>query len=291
MSAKATSSTDSQPETPLAIMTTIGTIKPFFDEIDTIVDEAKIHATEDTLKTRAVDPANVAMADTKLDTNAFGSYQFNADDEEYTLGLDIDRFQQILSQGSSGDSLHLAVNPNTRKLEITIDASLEFSIALLDPDAIRQEPDIPDLELPATIELEAGALTRGITAADMVSDHVTLGVTADESTFYVAAEGDTDDVRDEMTEDNGLDSLIADLSTTTTDEKNEGNEGNEENEDPSIRSLFSLDYLLDFKNALSPRDNLKLELGDEFPVKIHVNKTDVDHVESLYMLAPRIDAD
>jgi proliferating cell nuclear antigen len=266
-------------------MTTIGTIEPFFDEIDTIVDEAKIHATEDTLKTRAVDPANVAMADTKLDTNAFGSYQFNADDEEYTLGLDIDRFQQILSQGSSGDSLHLAVNPNTRKLEITIDGSLEFSMALLDPDAIRQEPDIPDLELPASIELEAGALTRGITAADMVSDHVTLGVTADESTFYVAAEGDTDDVRDEMSEDNGLDSLDADLSTTTTDEENE------EDEDPSIRSLFSLDYLLDFKSALSPRDDLKLELGDEFPVKVHVDKNDVDHVESLYMLAPRIDAD
>ena len=101
----------------------------------------------------------------------------------------------------------------------------------------------------------------------MVSDHIALGVDENDDLFYVDAEGDTDDVHLEL----GLEDLI-DLDVG------------------SAHSLFSLDYLKDMNKAI-PRDGeVAIDLGEEFPVKIHY-----EIAEGLgtvtYMLAPRIQSD
>ena len=56
------------------------------------------------------------------------------------------------------------------------------------------------------------------------------------------------------------------------------------------RSLFSLDYLKDMNKAIPKDAEVELELGDEYPVKLHFDIAEAQgHVT--YMLAPRIQSD
>jgi proliferating cell nuclear antigen len=238
------------------------TLRDALDSVSVLVDECKMRLNEDGLAIRAVDPANVGMVDLSLEAAAFESYEADGG----VIGVNLARLEDIAGMGNAGDLVHLELNEETRKLHIRIDG-LSYTLALIDPDSIRQEPDIPDLDLPARIVVEGNQLDRGITAADMVSDHINLRVDEGDATFHIEAEGDTDDVDFEM----GADNLI-DLDAGPAS------------------SLFSLDYLKDMDKAIPGDAEVAVELGEEFPVKLHY-----DFAEGLgnvtFMLAPRIQSE
>src|SRR5699024_9763689 len=137
------------------------------------------------------------------------------------IGVNLSRLQDIAGMAGSDDLVHLELDEETRKLHISIDG-LEYTLALIDPESVRQEPDIPDLDLPAKIVLEGRDINRAVKAADMVSDHIALGVAEDAEQFYVDAEGDTDDVHFELDTEDLIDLTVG-----------------------PAHSLFSLDYLKD----------------------------------------------
>jgi len=235
------------------------TLRAAIDSVGVLVDECKIHLNEDGLAIRAVDPANVGMVDLELDADAFESYETDGG----VIGVNLGRLEDIAGMADSGQLVNMELDEETRKLHIQIDG-LEYTLALIDPDSIRQEPDIPDLDLPATVVIEGRDIDRAVRAADMVSDHIALGVDDAAETFYVEAEGDTDDVHLEL----GRDDLI-DLTAG------------------AARSLFSLDYLKDINKAIPKDGEVTLELGEEFPVKLHFEIAE-GMGEVTYMLAPRI---
>ena len=238
------------------------TLKDALDSVSVLVDECKIRLNEEEFAIRAVDPANVGMVDLSLAAAAFESYEADGG----VIGVNLGRLEDIAGMANSGDLIHLELDEETRKLHIQIDG-LSYTLALIDPDSIRQEPDIPDLDLSAEIILEGSQLSRGITAADMVSDHIALRVDADDEAFYIEAEGDTDDVDLELDSED-----LIDLTAGEAD------------------SLFSLDYLKDMNKAIPNSTEVTAELGEEFPVKLHY-----EFAEGLgqvtYMLAPRIQSE
>jgi proliferating cell nuclear antigen len=238
------------------------TLRDALDSVSVLVDECKIRLNEDGIGIRAVDPANVGMVDLTLEAAAFESYEADGG----VIGVNLARLEDIAGMGNSGDLVHLELDEETRKLHIRIDG-LSYTLALIDPDSIRQEPDIPDLDLAAEIVVEGAQLDRGIKAADMVSDHIRLRVDEGTETFFIEAQGDTDDVDLEL----GRDDLI-DLAAGPAD------------------SLFSLDYLKDMNKAIAGDAEVTVELGEEFPVKLHYDLAEGQgHVT--YMLAPRIQSD
>jgi len=238
------------------------TLTDALDSVSVLVDECKIRLNDDEFAIRAVDPANVGMVDLSLSAAAFESYEADGG----VIGVNLGRLEDIASMANSGDLIHLELDEETRKLHIQIDG-LSYTLALIDPDSIRQEPDIPDLDLPAQVVLEGSQLGRGIKAADMVSDHIALRVDAGEEAFYIEAEGDTDDVDLKLDSDD-----LIDLTAGEAD------------------SLFSLDYLKDMNKAIPNATEVTAELGEEFPVKLHY-----EFAEGLgnvtYMLAPRIQSE
>ncbi len=235
------------------------TLQATLDSIGVLVDECKIHLTEDGLEIRAVDPANVGMVDLALATDAFESYEADGG----LIGVNLVRLQDIAGMASGDDLVHLDLDEETRKLHISIDG-LEYTLALIDPESIREEPDLPDLDLSATIVIEGRDIDRAVTAADMVSDHIELGIEENDELFYVAAEGDTDDVHLELGQDDLIDLTVGPAS-----------------------SLFSLDYLQDMNKAIPKGTEVTMELGEEFPVKLHFDFAEGDGTVT-YMLAPRI---
>ncbi len=238
------------------------TLGAALDSVSVLVDECKIRLEEDGLTIRAVDPANVGMVDLELDASAFESYETDGG----VIGVNLDRLEDIVSMGTKDQLVHLELDEETRKLHIQIDG-LEYTLALIDPDSIRQEPDLPDLDLPATVVIEGKDIARAVKAADMVSDHIALGVDADAEKFFIDAEGDTDDVHLEL----GVEDLI-DLTVG------------------EARSLFSLDYLKDMNKAIPKDAEVTVELGEEFPVKLHFDIAEGDG-QVTFMLAPRIQSD
>ncbi len=238
------------------------TLRTTIDSVGVLVDECKIHLEEDGLTIKAVDPANVGMVDLQLDAEAFESYESNGG----ILGVNLDRLESVASMASSDQLVEMELDEETRKLHIKIDG-LEYTLALIDPDSIRQEPDIPDLDLSATIVVEGSDIDRAVKAADMVSDHIALGVNEDDELFYVEAEGDTDDVDLKLDRDD-----LIDLTTGPA------------------HSLFSLDYLKDMNKAIPNDGEVTIELGEEFPVKLHFEIAE-GMGQVTYMLAPRIQSD
>jgi proliferating cell nuclear antigen len=238
------------------------TLRTALDSVSVLVDECKIHLDEEGLAIRAVDPANVGMVNLELDAVAFESYEADGG----VIGVNLARLEDIAGMASSGDLVEMELDEETRKLHIQIDG-LEYTLALIDPDSIRQEPDLPDLDLPAEVVVEGADIDRAVRAADMVSDHIALGVDADAEQFYVDAEGDTDDVHLELDEDD-----LIDLTPGPA------------------RSLFALDYLKDMNRAIPNDAEVTLELGEEFPVKLHFDVAE-GQGSVTYMLAPRIQSD
>ncbi|WP_121821019.1 DNA polymerase sliding clamp [Halostella salina] len=238
---------------------TLGTA---LDSVSVLVDECKIHLNEDGIEIRAVDPANVGMVDLSLSADAFESYEADGG----LIGVNLSRLEDIVGMADSGQLVELELDEETRKLHIQIDG-LEYTLALIDPDSIRQEPDIPDLDLASEIVIEGADIDRAVTAADMVSDHIALGVDETDEQFYVDAEGDTDDVHLELDRDDLIDLQAG----------------------PAY-SLFSLDYLKDMNKAIDKDAEVTLELGEEFPVKIHFDIAE-GNGQVTFMLAPRIQSD
>ncbi len=238
---------------------TAETLQNTISYVRALVNEARVHLTGDGLNIRAVDPANVGMVDMSLSPDGFEVYNSLTD----TIGLDIERFQNIISMADSDTLITMRFDPETRKLHVSFDG-LEYTLALLDPESIRDEPDIPDTDLPGQVTLEQREISRGLTAADMVSDHLTLGIDTDTEEFTVEAEGDTDDVDLRIGEDDYIDLEPADVT-----------------------SLFSLDYLQDMMMPVDKNQVLTINVGDEFPVDISFEFADGNGTLT-FVLAPRI---
>jgi proliferating cell nuclear antigen len=238
------------------------TLGAALDSVSVLVDECKINLNDDGLAIRAVDPANVGMVDLTLDVDAFESYETDGG----VIGVNLARLEDFVGMADKDQLVQLKLDEETRKLQIKIEG-LEGTLALIDPESIRKEPDIPDLDLPATVVVEGADINRAVKAADMVSDHIALGVDEAAETFYVDAEGDTDDVHLELGREELID-LVA----------------------GEARSLFSLDYLKDMNKAIPKDAEVEIELGQEFPVKLHFDIAE-GKGQVTYMLAPRIQSD
>jgi len=243
----------------------VATLSDVIAALRTIVDESKLRFDDDGLRSRAVDAANVAMVDVTVPSGGFERLDV---DDETTLGINLETLADVLGMAESGDVLIAELNAETKKLELSFPGTgLEYTCALIDPDAIRQEPDIPDLDLGGEFVVPGRAIDRGLSAADLVSDHIRFEGVADD-TLRLSADGDTDTV------DLEIDDTLIDGELTGDDQ---------------TESLFSLEYLTDITRPIGNDSAVTVDLGSEMPVKLHFGMGDDIDVEA--MIAPRIQGD
>jgi proliferating cell nuclear antigen len=249
----------------LAFRIPVATLSDAVSALKTIVDEAKFRFSEEGLGCRAVDPANVSMSDLHVDAGLFDRYQ----PDDTLVGIDLNTLSDVLGMAQSNDDLIAELNPDTKKLDLAFPGSnLNYTLALIDPESIREEPDMPGIDLPSNYVLSGETFSRGLRAADLVSDHLSIvGVSGSKMRFQ--ADGDTDST--ELTLDS--DSLI--------ESQLEG--------DAPVSSMFSLGYLNDMTSPIPNDAAVRLRLGDELPIRFRYSfESDVD-VKAL--IAPRIQGD
>jgi proliferating cell nuclear antigen len=233
----------------------------FIANATAVADEARVHCEADGLRLCVVDPANVAMIEQTLAAEAFESYESG----ELTLGANLGRLAEVVGLAEDGELLRLVSDGGTLSLSLS---ELDATVAGIDTDSIRAEPDMPDLvdDLPATVALEGRALDRIATATGLVGDRVRFR--AEDDLFVAEGEGDTDEVRVEFAEDD-VESLV--LSGDAD-------------------SLVSLDYVEDVIGPIGASTVATVQVGGEMPVVIkHGYAEGAGQVTA--MIAPRVASD
>jgi len=275
--------TDSQSPTDPAFAAVVSadTLGTVLDSLSVLVDECVLRVEDDGIAVDAMDPATVGMVSLELHADAFEAFDAAATD--LRLGVALDRLRDVVGIADSGQAVRLAFDvrkttlsssaahqnaersedAETRMLHVRV-GELAYTLALIDPDAIRSPPDRVDLadQYTASVTLQGAGFARAVDAAEMIADYLALGV--EDESFYVRAEGDTDSVDVEFPA------------------------GDCEAFDPGpAHSLFSLQYLSSVNRAVPTDRPVRLRFGEEAPVEAGFDVADGDGTVT-FVVSPRM---
>ena len=236
------------------------TLKGIVNVISTLVDEVKFSVDAEGIGLKAVDPAHVAMIEVYIGKGAFESYSA----EPTEIGVDLDKVKEVLKLAVSGDVISMEQDESHGRLIFKV-GNITRRMNLVDTSSM-SDPKVPQLSLQAKIEIVVAELQKGIRAAETISDHIAL--TADEEFFELSSEGDTDSA-----------SLRLDKSKLKAIEAK-----------AKVCSLFPLDYFSNLVKAVPSETTVKIELDNDYPVKIGFDLAD-GNGSVRYLLAPRIESD
>lgn len=224
-----------------------------------VIEESTFKITPEGMSSTAVDPANACMCNMVISEGAF----IAIDSNETEIGLDLQRFVEIIGMAESDGEINLSIDEHTHQLVVDM-GGLSYNMSLLDPTTVRASPNVPELNLPAKIKMGVSEFKRAVKAASMTGDTMTIGI--DGNTVYMEARGDSDVVRLDMEEETLISLQPADVSAT-----------------------YSLDYLIDIGKGIGNATEITINLGRDLPVVIDFSPYPRCNVT--YILAPRIEAE
>lgn len=295
---------DEQEPTKVSVRTGGDMLKSVTNALDVLVDECKFRFEDDALSVRAVDPANVGMVDLSVPAEAFDAYEIP---EEHVLGLDLSRLETTTGYarkgGNSDDDPGDAVllEQVGRRVYVRVEPDDRMtrtgSFMSIDPDSIRQEPDLPNLSLPWEGEVEATQFRDALKEIKKSFDYCRLSPVVEEEgngTLSDGPQGYLSLYAMERGERKPAGSSSKEKYVRSEDEfrTQEKVLSGESGADAGDASLFSLDYLKDMADALvrAGFDDVNLRLGDEFPLKMEFHESRWG-ISGEFMLAPRIQSD
>ena len=230
-------------------------LKTLLKGLNALISEARLHFTDKGLRVRAVDAANVAMVIASIKPEVFEAYQTTEDD--VVVGVDLDRLYSVCKSLNNKDNADIAIT--NEKLTVT-SGSMTYTIAVIDPSAIRREPKIPELELLAEVVINAKEFKKAIAAAEKVADEAIFEKTSEE--FRIIAERD-------------VGSVVYSADSYKLIEANSG----------EARAKFSVKYLKMFCKVAE--GTVRIRLGTDYPCWLTFEIKDGFAIE--YILAPRIE--
>ncbi|MEM5802306.1 MAG: proliferating cell nuclear antigen (pcna) [Candidatus Aenigmatarchaeota archaeon] len=235
------------------------------DSIATIaelIDEGIFKITKQGISLIAADRAMVAVVDFKLSASAFDTFEL---DKEENIGVNISNLLSILKRAGADDKITLNLQDSS-KLEIVFKNSSRRKFVLPLIDLAQEEvPPIDQLtEFTANVELRSEILESGIEDAEIIADALLFEATGNR--FAMRAEGDIS--KTELELEKGEEPLL-DLKT-----------------DGSVRARYPLDYLKKMVKATKIADTVKLQFGQDYPMKLEFKSG--DKISLTFVLAPRV---
>ena len=223
--------------------------------VSSITSEAKLSIDSEGIRVNAVDPANVAMINLSIPRNLFTELE----SEPMDLVIELNKLEDYLKIGDKSSVVSLSLDEVSHKMKLGIDKH-KYSMGCVDPSAINRPPRIPELKFDATVIINGETFIKACKAGLKVSDHVELKT--DGEVFTLLSTGDIDGFSSEYTRDD----LI-------------GLEG------AAASSMFSTSYLDQMARVLAKVNQLSLDLGTNYPMRISMT---LDGMNIVYLLAPRL---
>lgn len=245
--------------------------------LSAVADEYHIEHTDRGFSTRVVDPANVQMVKATVDPEITGSYP-EAASEVQRIGVSDAAFKRAVSpaykQGNDGrgDPVEILFNEEYRRVNITVEGDRdgyqithETTFTSIDPNSMRQQPDLPDMNLPVTARVPREAFIEATADARTEADAKYVKLSTDGDALVITAEGDTDE------------------KSVTIPGVAEGSEGLDSG------SLLSCDKVNNVRKVVKDTkpDKVTVRVGDEFPVAVGMEWPQLG-LEAEYQTAPRI---
>lgn len=137
----------------------------------------------------------------------------------------------------------------------------------LDSNTIRRDPNPPAINLPVSVKVSGADLSGAIKDMKKITDK--MAIMWESGSFVVAGEGDTTKFRKPIP-----------FEPVSVPENGS-----------TVRSLFSLDYLHDMTRTFKKTDSIKVSFGEDHPLRLTKEVSQVPGTEAVYLLAPRIEAD
>lgn len=216
----------------------------------------------DGLSIRVVDPSNAMMIAVDIPNDVFSKY----DASEGKIGVNVDALLLKTNTYAADTAVTLVWDEYQKRINLSGDGA-KWGVRSIDAETVRKPPSIPNLDLPLEVEIEAERFKRMIKRAGTVSEYVVIGFgTAEgetEETFFVSAEGDIDNFREDVS-NKSPDIVI---------------------ESPAvIETLYSLNMLSDIAKNLEGR--VEIRLGRDMPATFDF---DMLTGSATFLLAPRIE--
>ena len=228
------------------------------DTLGVVVEDAKFEFKEDRLQATVVDASHVAMIELRVDAAAFETWEV----EESQLAVELKKIKELISLGSADDHIEMAFTQDVLTLNL---GKIDLNIRPLDPSTINS-PNLPNIEIPSTIEINGSALAQALRASRLGGDLVNFSI--DANTFTVRVQGQPDSVNVSFSKDD-LESL---------------------NCSKPARSQYSLTYLVPLSKVFGSLGTVKLGFGESFPLRLEFSFND-GAAEVVYFLAPRVESD
>ncbi|WP_435332862.1 hypothetical protein [Haloarchaeobius sp. TZWWS8] len=260
-------------------------IRPLLHVPSALVDETKLHVAEDGLRSKFVDPANVALGHIHVTPRAFDSYEVAT---ESTVGLNLGGLRKLAKRArmrrSNPDFIRLDIDQR-RTLVTTereyVDTTVHQTDDLqnIDPDSVRDEPEEPDLKRDWRAELDVDAFADVVGSLHDTSE--AIDIYEEDGTLVFAGRGD-----------NGQKyASVADFGHVA--------ESIHDDSAPGASSTMSTGYLRDCATAIKKAklETLTLRWGESIPIRLDFERhATVDDEEVVaygghHTLAPRIQRD
>ena len=230
------------------------------DTLGVVVEDARFEFKEDKMQATVVDASHVAMIDMRVDAAAFDTWEI----EEQNLALELRKIKDLISLGAADEMIEMAYTTDSGVLTLNL-GKIDKNIRPLDASTVNS-PNLPNIEIPSSIEISGASLAQALRSAKQVGDLVNFSI--DANSFTVHVQGQTDSVTVSFSKDE-LESLNC--------------------ADPA-RSQYSLTYLVPLSKVFGSLDKVKLGFGESFPLRLEFSFND-GAGEVVYFLAPRVETD
>ncbi|RAW44079.1 DNA polymerase sliding clamp [Halorubrum sp. 48-1-W] len=278
MSTDATTDGDGEAQDGATIRLARHHLEEYLNALNALVDEAVIRITDTGLETRAVDPANVGMVGVDLSNTAFTENYAG----EATFGINTRKLGALVERLDTA-FLDLDYDAEFRKATIGC-GPYTYTHATTNPDHVRNEPDIPDMDLSFKATVNSDQLREAVEWFDEFTTHIRMGYAPDDGEFWMKA--------DERMSGNKI-------GTDDGEWRLDRSELGYVDRCGRADSQFSIDFLRDMARAIPEDRPVTIRIGEEFPMKLTYEvgweETGANegfaHGEVTFFLAPRIQSD
>jgi proliferating cell nuclear antigen len=233
--------------------------------ISTLVDEATFNVTPEGIKLRAMDPSRVAMVDFEWPKTVFEEYLADAPTK---MCINISELLKLLRRTSKDESVELALDEKTGKLNVSIIGKYERTFNMPTLEATEEEVPTPKVTFNVQVKATTDGINQAIQDALLVSDHVRFEVDTEKMTMR--ASGDLMGATVELKK--GSDAIL-DLEAKE-----------------ASKATFSLSYLSEIvKAAAATSEIATLEFSTDMPIRIDFQQPKEGKLT--FYLAPRIEVE
>ena len=234
--------------------------KGLVNVLNELVDGCELLIKENRISFIIVDPAHVAMLEMNIPNKAFSVIRVFDNADYPRIGIDLDKFKDILKSVKKDDMLNMSFNADNINLSF---GNVETKINYIDCSNF-SEPKVPNLNLNGSFSLGVSEFHEAIRQCGIISDH--LSINLDHDNILIKASNET-----------GQETTIKHANTSIQE---------------YARSLFPQDYLKHHYGALKAIDKKAIsdiKMGVDYPMQSDTILT--SDIEIMFLLAPRIEND